>query len=836
MLNIDPFRVGLFFSIAALISIIAGQVLSRWYPSLNLRNAPGIHNLVVQIAFGIVLFSAVLLVSLLVLPTNTALLTAVSLFSGLLAVRMYVELRRGGKRRSVQERARGVLNGVRANLLGLSLVIASFVGFGALLVYMRWPPAGDIMTLHGPVVAFLVEGGYASVAEHLRFFYPIGFHAFPASFVELLGVYPGEAIFLYGGFIGALILLVMYVLARRLGSTPALSLLAFSAPLLVHPSQNLEKWLLGYFFNGPYPNLLGYLIILLVVLLQVNYLDKSLSSADFKSYLPLALLLASVLLFIYPSFAIIILFHMLLLFTARKITRRNTSSAIASKRIPKKRFLRMAGTLVVLAVIAFAIVLLGSTITSVWQAFVNPPPQITAAYQLDPSFFFDNLTGIVIIIGAAICVRYIVQKRQIGVSSFYLMLIALLFLTLHPVLYSLLWPILPSRAVMILGIIAWPLFVAEITRELKRIYADLKQRKPSLPKTRFPRRRGYRRPEVAILIVLITAQVTSIGMLSPPVTLERLSWFGRTPNFLNDFGAIDWIANNAGPEDLTLTDGSFISRYALSLRPLLLTHHLLSGEQDRDRFEPLDRVWRHPMDVEYVAQTLEAYNVRFILSTSEWGVQRAAEDNAYIPKLYTPSTYARIFEEYPFLKVEYAAGDTRVFRVGDPSFKMVSHVEFMIASASGFWDQIGSWGEGEIGVPVTDTLSTDTIIPSGKNASWRLGHTFQYPVDLAPFNYAKLEIIVPRASQVALGLSLFFYDANGNYTWADMLIARSISQTVFIRIRELENSFGIVDFGRIESIEVVGGLTGPLPSQGDVISIDGIGFYDMQFASSERNS
>ncbi len=783
-----------------------------------------------------VLFSAVLLVILLVLPTNTALLTAVSLFSALLAIRMYVELRLGGKRRSVQEKVQSVLNRVRANLVGLLLVIASFVGFGALLVYMRWPPAGDIMTLHGPIVAFLVEGGYASVAEHLRRFYPVGFHAFPASLVELLGVYPGEAVFLYGGFIGALILLMMYVLARRLGATPALSLLAFSAPLLVHPSQNLGKWLLGYFFNGPYPNLLGYLIILLLVLLQVNYLDKRLSSADFRSYSPLALLLASVLLFIYPSFAIIILFHMLLLFTARKITRRNTSSAIAIKRTPKGRLLRMAGTLVVLAMIAFAIVLLGSTITSAWQAYVSAPPQITAAFKLDPSFFFDNLTGIVIIIGAAICVRYIVEKRQVGVSSFYLMLTVLLLLTLHPVLYSFLWPILPSRAVMILGIIAWPLFVAEITRELKRIYADSRQRRPSLPKTRSPRGRGFRRPEVAILIVLITAQVTSVGVLSPPVTLERLSWFSQTPYFLDDFGAIDWIANNARPGDPILTDGSFISRYALSLRPLRLSHHVLYDEQDRERFEPLDRVWRHPMDLEYVAESLEAYNVQFILSASEWGVQRTGREHGYVAKLYPPSTYARIFEEYPFLEVEYAAGDTRVFRVGDPSFKMVSHLEFMIASAAGFWDQRASWGEGEIGVPIIDALSTDAIVPSGRNASWRLGHTFEYPVDLAPFNYAKLGIIVPQASQVTLGLSLFFYDADGNHTWADMLIARSISQTVFIPIRKLENSFGIVDFGRIERIEVVGGLTRPLPSQGDVISIDGIGFYGIQFASSERSS
>ncbi len=653
MLNLDILHVAAGFLALGTLSYVAGWALSWRGIPVFLENP--IHMAVVRMIHGILVFVPVLLVMFAILPPPYALpgLTGVILVAASLKLAKHPEGIRGWFRHPVSRVLKGVFTGVRRHPMAIVLAGLSFAYFSWVLVTNRWPNIGDVLLLHGPVTASLSSGGYPAVAERLWFFYPVGFHTTPASLVPALGIYPAEAVFLFGGFLAALLPLLMYVLARSMGAGPFLSLVAFTAAFVVHPSGHLEKWILGPFFNGPYPNLLGYIVVVLILLHLSRRALESPHNTGFSGYAKPALFYSGILVLIYPSFVVPIILHLLLLGSVSLLHRRGIWASLFEN--PRARMGFIAASLAATLII---ITLLYTTELSGLIGRVYPPAH--PAYVLAPEFFFDNITGIVILVGAGISAFAVLNRRAKGVELFYLVLLALMLLSLHDLLYGLIWVMLPSRAIIILGILAWVLLAREIQTLLNKFHGRMRASDGS---SRFRRAQlAAKWGPVTAAILILTAQAVATGPMTPLFTAHRSGWLSRVPSFSSDFGAAEWFAENADSTDLILSDGSWMSRYAVSLKPLRLTHNLPFEVLERTSWEALNRIWSAPLDEEYIRQALNEYGVQYVLITSEWGAYGRVE-NEYRAKAFQPGEYVEIFSSYSFLKVEYAAENTRIFRV-----------------------------------------------------------------------------------------------------------------------------------------------------------------------------
>ncbi len=662
MLDLDVTRVSLSFLLIAVTCYLAYAAFRPLRSLLLPRSVAETKDVAPVLGFNLVLCIGVLALILLIVPAAFGIPALVLVLLGVAAVRRGVSHNSSPHpgARPVREWVVGTLRSFRRRPVPVILTIASFGYFAWFLAYARWPSPGDIMSLHGPVTLYLATGGYGGVLAHLGYFYPFGFHLFPATLVSTLSLYPAEAVFVFGGFVVALIPPMMYHLADRLGAHPLLAALAFTAAFVAHPSDNMEKWIIGPFFNGPYPNLLGYLIILLLAVYLIDGFQEGITKAAVIRYAVPAILYSIILAFIYPSFAAWVLLDLGILAFVAAVAARRAAIRSAATSPPSRRLLVALGILLVVLVIA-GVVWFTPLPSYVQQLYSSTPTGDMLAYRLDPSFFVDNLTGLVILLAMPIAVRDILLRRRLGISSFYLMISALLALSLDSVVYALVWPILPSRSVLILGTIAWPLLVVELSSMAKAFRVRWATRSVVGPT---PALKNVRQlaPVVAVFVVVVAAQAFAFPAVSPLAAPAHYGWFGNTPYFQDDFGGAEWLVAHAAPSDLILSDGSYISRYALSMGFLALSNGP-PLEYNHSLFDALNLVWAFPTNVTYIEQALKTYQVRYIFSTSEWGTLDREYTVVYLPKPHDPQTYAQIFDAYPFLQVVYQSGSTRVYQV-----------------------------------------------------------------------------------------------------------------------------------------------------------------------------
>jgi len=184
--------------------------------------------------------------------------------------------------------------------------IVTFAYVVFIISYWKWPPIGDLVS-HGFYTSIILYNSkilftwepYSTKPIHM----PIGFHIFVAYICKLMKIYPGESIFLLGGAVIVLIPIMLYSITYIYTKSSLYSIITFLSSYLIY-FYHMEHWFFGYFFNGPYPCMLGFLMFFAFIFI-IGIEDVELMRAD-KNYVILLLIVICIIgiLLEYPPFAI----------------------------------------------------------------------------------------------------------------------------------------------------------------------------------------------------------------------------------------------------------------------------------------------------------------------------------------------------------------------------------------------------------------------------------------------------------------------------------------------------------------------------------------------------
>ena len=780
-------------------------------------------------AFGLIVSIPIYFVASLVTVT-----TAVPLAVHNTSVIVLLIRRLHSLRKRIRQNTRFQLTG---NAVPLLLFLNTVLYFTLTVAFMGWPPKGDIITSHGPIVSLIEHNNRLPLTRSpILILYPPGFHVVAASFNSLLNLYPAQVVFVLGAFIILLIPLVIYGMTFIATHSSLLSVVTFLSIFLVHPSLHLEKWIIGYFYNGPYANMLGYLILFTfaaaLVNLKLNFQEEN--WPKIRRYMLLSLLTIVSLLVTYPSFAVLVMMHLaIVLIILRNLLCQRCVSVI-------RRFSRLnvMVKLCLIALVSISCVILYDLASANWHLLKIIFAYLTGryipggkveetvyySYFLSPSFFFDNIGGIASIIALPCAAYLLFKKRRMDVNLLYLIVTLTSFLSLNALIYPYIWFVLPTRIVIIASVLSWPLIL--MTAHEAGLFSNpMKGIRISI----FNRYRG-RVVQFAATALMILLFVPS---LSGYITFEQTTtwgWFTRTPNLPDDFAALEWIDKNITSDALILNDGSYVSRYALSLSVKNLTHHAWAESMFPKRASDLLMIWRNPRDIPYVIRMLKAYNVSYVFSTSEWGYILVGKDQCllvgkeeyfYYGKFYTPEKYAEIFDQYLFLEAVFKSGSTRIYKVVDMNLELEPLMDYDLQTASAFWSNAGAWGNGTIGIPILSKSNQRIDIPSGSFSSWGVYQDLHNTTNWSGVDLLSLTIF----TSALRGFTFFVYDVHGNWARYDFVSTGDNETTVFIILGSPSESYGRVDMTALRSIALMTGFIAPWPQAGDSVSVFEITIY-----------
>lgn len=710
------------------------------------------------------------------------------------------------------------------NILPLFLFIITISYFVKTVDYIRWPPAGDVMSTHGPLVSLIEFCGKLPIApDPIIIAYPPGLHVFVATVNTLLKFYPGEAVLVVAASVIALIPPMVYSATFLATNSKLLSFVAFLATFIPHPSLHLQKWIVGYFYNGPYANLTGYLIIFAFVTAVIAWrLDlQAITWPMIKKFFPLLILTILSLLVTYPSFAIIVSLYAIL------------AIAILYNSIKKElalvigRFLRLnlAKKLsLVIFVSILSVIFFVSTglhlleIPLVYLTSGSISEDVVRAYAISMPDFFDSINGIASVIAFPCAIYLFLKKKHLWLDLFYLPLFILLLLSLNEALCRYVWIILPNRSIIIAYVLSWIIITTTVYEVERHSLKSARRIYISVHNHRFLINTRMYQVMIMLLAILLVAPSLS-GYVSFELT-KKLGWFQHTENFQTDFASLEWISTNVPSDALIMNDGSFISRYALSLSLKNMTNWPWAESTFPKRASDLFAIWDSPHNVPYIMRMLKRYNVSYIFSTSERSL--IGQERLYLSRPYDPEVYAKIFDEYPFLEAVYKSGSTRIYKVvhTDLEFKPLLHYD--IQAANTYWNDVGAWGNGTIGTPILSNTTQRIDIPSGDFRAWEIYHYFDNPTNWsdAQFTSISIGISAPR------GLSLGVWDIYENYNRYDFVCGGDNRTVVFITLGSpSEHSQGSVDMAALKKIALLAGYVGPLLQPKDSLSVWEITLY-----------
>jgi len=641
--------------VTLVVSYIAGQALWSFRPEPRTTSLPFFVVFPIICSLGLIELSLVFFVSGLLCLTLFTVFAVVTIFLLLVA-------RRRKKLNVKMEKLRN-----SENLVPLLLFVITICYFASVAAYWTMPPVGDIVWGHGPFVSVIEAEGRVSVKSvWLSSPYPLGFHATVATFNQIFRLYPGQAVLVLGVVISALLPLIIYSIVFIFTRSILLSSVGYLSTFYVHSSGNLEKFILGPFFNGPYPNLMGYLILFTYIALLCFAPDLP-SKPNRKWFWFIGSLIFGALLITYPSFSLLLIIINIIPWV------QSIRSQHPPKLLPKT--LVFFGIIFSLVALCLAFLYVHSFLQSIMQDAQSLLSQLQESkiyYSISPVSFFDDPSGIIAILAIPFAL-YLYRRHQKRIALIYIIIVALVALSLIPVLFNyFLFFIFPSRTLVISFALAWPIiliglnsFVDEpmsqgLSNMFNRVYVRVKlffsERRKILNAT--PRYDHI----FAVLIGIIILGPYFYGHLSFRCA-NTLAWSViKSADFENDFAALEWLHLNADPYALILNDGSWTSMYILSMSMKNITFFPYNVWTHPERAKELWQIWQEPANITHVAELLRKYNASYIFSTSENGYFDSYE-RVYKVKLFSPSTYASIFDMYTFLEPVFLSKETRIYKV-----------------------------------------------------------------------------------------------------------------------------------------------------------------------------
>jgi len=547
-------------------------------------------------------------------------------------------------------------SGLLKDIVPLFLIIFTFLHFSFVISVMGWPPVGDILSLHGPATSILLwNGKIISTLEpvsSLPLYYPIGFHVLAANIALWFHLFPGEAVFLLGGLSIILIPLLLYSLTYTLTKSMPLSILVYFSMFIIHPSGELSRWVVGYFYNGPYPNLTAFMMVILsiYVLGLIEYRQpEKLKQYYLMGFITLLFFSSMALLLVYPSFTVFI--AIMTIFVIVKYHDELVTS-LQKKTVSTVTPFFLVGGFTLLALPKSFIY----STTTLSRLIFTPSGQFQ--YGVSQTFLFDHITGYAMWVALFISLILIYRKKYLFINLIYVIIFCMVLFTLSPVAPVALYLILPARAVIIPWTTSWLILSFGITEISELIKL----------KTHFYFFRNSVFMVIFIAFVILTPQFTaSIIQEFSLLKAQEAAWYTHSSSFQADFIALLWVYYNIPPDDLILNDQSWTGYWILSLSVKNITYTRFMDSNQIKRGEELEIIWNKPYERDTVNQLLKEYNVSYIFVTSEWSYYRDPKlgggIHGYIAKPFSPEEYTTIFDTYPFLKIVFRLGSTTIYKV-----------------------------------------------------------------------------------------------------------------------------------------------------------------------------
>ena len=527
------------------------------------------------------------------------------------------------------------------SIIPLTLFLLSSVYFAVVVSLAKWPPVGDIVN-HGTIVSLVLYNKrmpltYAPLGNY-PINYPLGFHLLSANFSLLTNLYPGEAVFLLGAVIVALIPSVVYRLTYMYTGSKELSILSFVSCYLLNSSSNLEHWLTGFFFNGPYPCLFGFLSLLTLVSISGSLL--------------LVIMISLQLLVTYPSFTSYSFLYTLLFFVKPALS--SEDSKVHANRKTALFILGVASVLIVLTVI-FSSPLAEFLNAHISYAFKETLPlqlpSLVKAFE-DPSFTIPLIAALVISISFA------TKRAYVPLSFIYQLiffsLIAYVFIRPLTPYLGLLG--LPGRAMIINKLLSFTLISIWVCNILE------KQRPMSI-KT-FNRISKIKWKKCIVYGASLATMLISAFLIPVYGRPNGMGWFLNDTASADDFRALEWINVNTNASDLIMNDPSWTGLYLLSLSLKNVTFYYIV--EDFQRAIEIKEIWINPHNQTLTYLLLRKYQVKYLLLTSQQGFFDSeiwGGNNSFKHKPYTSVEYSNIFAKYTFLRPVFRFRDTVIYKV-----------------------------------------------------------------------------------------------------------------------------------------------------------------------------
>ncbi len=566
----------------------------------------------------------------------------------------------------------------------ISIIVLFFFGHLTNVVnHLGFPPAGDGIR-HSVLTSLAVYNqkltltfdplGQNFINE------PPGFHSTAAYLTTLLGNYPAESIFILASFLTGLIFLVIFSLTYQLTKSITIAVLGSLFTFWVNTTGHMETWILGYLYNGPYPNIAGLVLVFTSILLYM--VSKESEISHHKRLIIFQAIIIIALAITYPPFALIPISLMILFFV---INRKNTILSFF-KIISHKNYnlisedknsepIRNSFNLLefIMQHKLFLILIIGIIVlVPIFLNILFDPHNIIgdkfekmyarSGYAIDLEYFQYNHAGIISILGAIISAGLIIFRKQVSVAIIQLFLFSVLVGSLF---FDPLSVFLPIRVGLVLSIISWVIFCVAINEIMK-----LKKMSFLIFKIKFPPTK-ININKIIISIVIFTFVIwPSFESHVNGEIAYRYDWFPQSKYFVNDYPVLEWISNNVKFGDLIMTDLSYTSAYLQSFSIQNVTPNKWSNSATSLAMaSDTQRYWESPMDLCRLLELDEKFDIKYILLTEERGFRdwkAIGGDGKYKSKQYDRVKLHELFSNTAILKPAITSAGGGLYEIMPP--------------------------------------------------------------------------------------------------------------------------------------------------------------------------
>lgn len=580
------------------------------------------------------------------------------------------------------------------------MFIFVIIHFSLVAAYMGWPPPGDVALAHGFLTSLLVHNQklqytLAPIAPSEFWPEPFGLHVIAANLSILLGIFPGQAVFVLATAIIILLVSLTYSLVYIFSRSIAFSIVALFAAFYVHPSLDLEYWIVGYYYNGPYANLFGYLALLVFVGYNFSVAsNKDHLKKDIRFALGMIVVLAGIVI-VYTPFIIIPGIYLVIYYLFRHFSGLNSSLTIQrnssqisngtksnSTRLENTGSQRQSsllgnrsiqGTVAVAGIfILFLFLLIAvvphlgifSQINRLISEITGRIHGVSTDYSIDSHQFLSDYSGIFILLTMVAAIASILKRRYVGLSLFYLLFSGTLVLSIPSITKDYTWFILSRRTLVFVAILTWIVFLTYASNYLRtNLVSKLSKVGVNKKYLNNPNIVGFSKGILSIFLISILFLPSFISN----ITFQQAdiwSWFTRSDYFRNDSGLLSWISDKTNSSDLLMTDFSYTSLFIKSFSPKNTTDPIypnspLEFERARDSLI----AWNRPSLLD---QFVHKYGVKYVVLLSDpyyYDRPRVYGDGHFHIKSFTVDEYRAMLNQMRFLKVVKEAGPAAVYAV-----------------------------------------------------------------------------------------------------------------------------------------------------------------------------